>query len=109
MDLVNKAKQEDNLLQSASSYIDTLPFELVDIGFDYGDFKGQVNIWDVGSKQNFKISSLLAYVLNVIKKCKESTQDRSTSQLNRSHIFKLCLKRLLKKLCKLYATKNNNL
>ena len=83
MDLVNKAKQEDNLVQSASAYIDTLPFELVDIGFDYGDFKGQVNIWDVGSKQNFKISSLLAYVLNVIKKCK--------------------------KLCKLYATKNNNL
>ena len=90
------------MLGAASSYRDNLPFELVDLGVDYGEFKGLVTVWEAGSKQNFKISTLLNHVNSMLANCIISTSDEATIHLNQSHMFKMCLKRLFKKLSKLY-------
>ena len=41
----------------------------------------------------------------MLLQCSEFTQGGSTECLNRSHLFKICLKRLFKKLCKLQKLK----
>jgi hypothetical protein len=85
----------------SGTFEDTLPFELVDIHVDYGDFKDMLNVFEVGSKQNHKISSLLQQTFRMLEHCSEASMGTSTEQLSKSHLFKICLKRLLKKLCKL--------
>jgi hypothetical protein len=85
--------------------LDTFPFDLVDIGLDYGEFKGKLNVFEAGSKQNNKVSTLANQVGQMLLQCGEFTQGGSTECLNRSHLFKMCLKRLFKKLCKLQKLK----
>ena len=89
----------------ASAYLDTFPFDLVDIGLEYGEFKGKLNVFEAGSKQNNKVSTLANQVGQMLLQCSEFTTGGSTECLNRSHLFKICLKRLFKKLCKLQKLK----
>ena len=88
-------------MTNASSYTDILPFELVDIAVDYGRHIDNLHVWEVGSKQNKKISTLLCSTVDMLKRCGEETEGGKTKELNSSHLFKMCLKRLIKKLCKL--------
>jgi hypothetical protein len=39
-----------NTASEASAYLDTFPFDLVDIGLEYGEFKGKMNVFEAGSK-----------------------------------------------------------
>lgn len=96
------------MISAASSYLDILPFELVDISLDYGDFRGIVNVFEVGSKQNFKITTLINQVVNMLQTCSQATSGHNTLLLNKSYMFKMCLKRLFKKLCKLQKLKSSN-
>ncbi len=54
---------------SASAYIDTLPFELVDMHVDYGFFKDVLSVYEIGSKQNQKISTHLYQIGSMLKEC----------------------------------------
>lgn len=66
---IKKEKNDESMISAASSYLDILPFELVDISLDYGDFRGIVNVFEVGSKQNFKITTLINQVVNMLQTC----------------------------------------
>ena len=62
-------------------------------------------MFEAGSKQNYKISTLANQVGQMLLQCSQATQGATTACLNRSHMFKMCLKRLFKKLCKLQKLK----
>lgn len=75
---------------------------------DYGFFKDVLIVYEIGSKQNQKISTHLYQIASMLKECSQYTLNSGTLQLNKSHMFKVCLKRVLKKLCKLYMYKRND-
>lgn len=56
-------------MNQASAYSDILPFEMVDIGVDYGDFHGHLKVFESGSKQYIKISTLTNQLMNMLLAC----------------------------------------
>jgi hypothetical protein len=58
-----------------------------------------VNLFDSGSKQNGKISTMINQLMTMFQQC--LTESKVTKSLNQSYMFKLCLKKLIKKVCKL--------
>ena len=44
----------------------------------------------------------------MLQSCSQATSGFNTMCLNQSHMFKMCLKRLFKKLCKLQKLQNSN-
>lgn len=80
----------------------------MDIGVDYGEFKGRLHVYESGSKQNFKISTLTNHLANMLLQCSQASTGSTTKQLNQSYMFKLCLKKLFKKVCKLQGLKRTS-
>lgn len=48
--MVQELQKKEIQVSAPSAYLDTLPFDLVDIGVEYGEFKGKINLWEAGSK-----------------------------------------------------------
>jgi hypothetical protein len=45
-----RIKEEETMISAPSSYSELLPFPLVDIGVDYGEFLGRLHVFESGSK-----------------------------------------------------------
>lgn len=83
---LNLTKEEK--LAETQPYSDTLPFELVDIQVDYGSYRDELTVYPPGSRQNFKISSILMHLLTILQQCMQVSEGQSTEGLNSSYLFK---------------------
>ena len=55
----DKAKQEEQLTQEVVEVQESLSFDIVDIGVEYGQgFKGRLNVFEGGRKETVKISCM---------------------------------------------------